>query len=180
MNMPNVINIRDDRHMRSLTGLTISQFDIMCSVFSEVYKEQKEQEYEEQMLAGIRQRAMGGGRKGKLRTIADKLLFELYYFKQYPTFDALGTQFDLCRSKAHENFYYLLPILHKTLVNLEVMPHRTFDTVQEMKAAFEGVDQLLIDATERAHRRPQDEKEQKERYSGKKKSHDKKHNYFLC
>lgn len=59
--------------MRSLTGVTIAQFDILCDTFTQVYKEQKEQEYEEQMMAGMRQRRMGGGRKSKLPTMADKL-----------------------------------------------------------------------------------------------------------
>ena len=35
--------------------------------------------------------------------MAEKLLFVLYYYKTYPTFDVLGTQFDMVRSKANEN-----------------------------------------------------------------------------
>ena len=49
--------------------------------------------------------------------MADKLLFVLYYYKTYPTFDVLGTQFELVRSKAHENLHKLSPIFYDTLVH---------------------------------------------------------------
>ena len=38
-----------------------------------------------------------------LRELLDKLQFVLYYYKTYPTFDVLGQQFDMARSKANEN-----------------------------------------------------------------------------
>ena len=120
------------------------------------------------MAAGSRQRKPGGGAKGKLPTLSDKLLFVLYYYKTYPTFDVLGTQFEMGRSKANENLHKLSPILHKTLIRLEMMPHRDFKTPEELKAALKGVDQIIIDATERAYRRSQDKAKQREHYSGKK------------
>ena len=98
----------------------------------------------------------------------DKLLFLLYYFKVYPTFDVLGTQFEMSRSKANENLYKLLPVLYQTLVDLEVMPHREFATPDELREALDGIDTILIDVTERTHRRPQDNQKQREYYSGKK------------
>lgn len=93
-----------------------------------------------------------------------------YYYKTYPTFDVLGTQFAMVRSKAHENLHKLSPVLHKTLVRLEMMPHREFTTPEEFKSALKGADRLIIDATERAYRRSQDDAKQREHYSGKKKS----------
>ena len=50
------------------------------------------------------------------------------------------------------------------------MPSRELGTPEDFKAALAGVDQLIIDATERAYRRSQDEAKQREHYSGKKKS----------
>ena len=108
--------------------------------------------------------------KGKLLTILDKLLFVLYDYKTYPTFDVLGTQFDMVRSKAHENLHKLSPVLHNTLERLAMMPHREFKTPEELKSALQGADRLIIDATERAYRRSQDDAKQREHYSGKKKS----------
>ena len=100
--------------------------------------------------------------------MAEKLLFVLYYYKTYPTFDVLGTQFDMVRSKANENLHKLSPLLYDTLVYLELMPHREFDTPEAMKAALQGIDQVIIDATERAYRRSQEDAKQREHYSGKK------------
>lgn len=166
-----IIAIRDDRHMRSLTGLSVRQFEILLSAFVYVYEEMREQAYEAAVAAGERKRGLGGGQKGRLRTIADKLLFVLYYFKVYPTFDVLGTQFGLDRSKAHENLYKLVPVLYQTLVELEMMPAREFASVEEMKAALQGIDSVIIDVTERVMRRSTDAETQKEYYSGKKKRH---------
>ena len=102
--------------------------------------------------------------------MADKLLFALYYYKTYPTFDVLGTQFEMARSKAHENLHKLSPILYDTLVYLDLMPYRELATPEELKVALQGVDHLLIDATERAYHRLQEDAKQREHYSGKKNS----------
>lgn len=163
-----VIKIRDDRHMRALTGLSIEQFNQLLPTFSQVYKEVEWKTYEEGVASGERQRKPGGGAKGKLAEMEDKLLFVLYYYKIYPTFDAFGTQFDLARSKAHSNLYKLSPILHKTLVRLEMMPHRQFATPEELKSALGDVSQVIIDVTERNFRRSQNNEQQQEHYSGKK------------
>ena len=164
-----IIKIRDERHMRSLTGLSIKQFDTMLSAFTFVYEEMRDKAYEESVKAGERQRCLGGGQKGRLQEMADKLLFVLYYFKVYPTFDVLATQFGLSRSKAHENLYKITPVLYQTLVDLEMMPKREFKDVKEMKSTLEGIDQVIIDATERTMRRSVDNEKQKAYYSGKKK-----------
>jgi hypothetical protein len=164
------LQIRDERQMKALTGLSQAQFDHLLSVFRDIYQATQQQTYEKGIAAGTRRRKPGGGCKGKLPTMADKLLFVLYYYKTYPTFDVLGTQFAMARSKAHENLHKLSPILYETLVHLELMPYRELATPEELKAALQGVAHLLIDATERAYHRSQDDAKQREHYSGKKNS----------
>lgn len=127
-----VIQIRDDRQMRALTGLSQKQFDALLAEFTAVYEERRWRAYEQGATAGKRQRKPGAGQKGKLPTPADKLLFVLYYYKTYPTFDVLGTQFGMVRSKANENLHRLSPVLHETLVRLGVMPHREFVTLAQL------------------------------------------------
>lgn len=166
-----VIKIRDDRHLRSLTGLSQHQFNQLLPTFTSVYQETQHEAYDTGLAAGTRQRQPGGGAKGKLPTIADKLLFVLYYYKTYPTFDVLGTQFGMARSKAHKNLHKLSPLLQTTLGRLGMMPQREFKTPEELKAALSGIDQVIIDATERAYRRSQDNATQREYFSGKKKGH---------
>ena len=162
--------VRDDRQMKALTGLSQAQFDSLLPVFSAIYQATQRQRYEEGRRSGTRRRKPGGGTKSKLPTMAEKLLFVLYYYKTYPTFAVLGTPCDRGRSKAHENLHKLSPIVYDTLVHLGMMPHREFGTPDDLKAALQGIDQLIIDATERAYRRSRDDAKQREHYSGKKKS----------
>jgi hypothetical protein len=163
------LTIRDDRQMKALTGVSQAQFDFLLPVFSHVYQETQQKRYEDGVEAGERSRKPGAGIKGKLPTMSDKLQFVLYYYKTYPTFDVLGSQFEMVRSKANENLYKLSPILYDTLVLLDLMPYRELRSPEVLREALAGVDQLIIDATERAYRRSQDDATQRAHYSGKKK-----------
>ncbi|MCA1837807.1 MAG: transposase family protein [Actinobacteria bacterium] len=154
--------------MKALTGLSQAQFDHLLPVFTDLYQAAQQQTYERGVASGTRRRKPGGGAKGKLPTMAEKLQFVLYYYKTYPTFDVLGTQFEMARSKANENLHKLSPILYDTLVHRELMPYRELATPEELQAALQGVEQLIIDATERAYHRSTDEAKQREHYSGKK------------
>src|SRR3989442_3394488 len=160
--------IRDDRQMKALTGLSQTQFDHLLPVFNDLYQAAQQHTYENGVASGTRRRKPGGGSKGKLPTMADKLQFVLYYYKTYPTFDVLGQQFEMARSKANEHLHKLSPILYDTLVSLELMPYRELSTPADLKATLQGMDQVIIDATERAYRRSQDDAKQREHYSGKK------------
>ena len=162
------LQIRDERQMKALTGLSQAQFNDLLPVFSDIYRATQQQTYETGVASGTRRRKPGGGSKGKLPTMGEKLLFVLYYYKTYPTFDVLGTQFAMARSKAHENLHKLSPILYDTLVHLDLMPYRALSSPEELKAALQGGDRLLLDATARADHRSQDETKQREPYSGKK------------
>lgn len=163
--------IRDDRQQRALTGVSEEKFAVLEKAFAQVLQEERERVYQEQQAQGKRQRALGGGQKGKLSTPGEKLLFILYYLKVYPTFDVLGAHFGLARSTACETVHGLLSILCKTLVKLGVFPHREFKTVAEFRQACHDIETLLIDATERPHCRPAEAAEQQDLYSGKKKRH---------
>ena len=74
----------------------------------------------------------------------------------------------ICAVEANENLHKLSPLLYDTLALLDLIPYREFDTPEAMKSALQGIDQVIIDATERAYRRSQDEAKQREHYSGKK------------
>ena len=82
---PMSLHIRDDRQMKALTGLSQAQFDHLLPVFSDMYQVSQQQTYAEGVESGTRMRKPGGGSKGKLPTIADKLLFLLYYFSRPPS-----------------------------------------------------------------------------------------------
>jgi len=162
--------MRDNRQMKALTGLSQDPFAFLLPVFSNLYQAAQQKTYADGLQSAKRRRQPGGGAQGKLPTIADNLQFVLYDYKTYPTFDVLGQQFDMARSKANENLHNLSPILYDTLVHLELMPYRDLATPEDLKAALQGVDRLLLDATERLYHRSSDEAKQREHYSGKKNS----------
>jgi hypothetical protein len=162
-------NIQDERLFKALTGVSRTEFQQLLPVFTTSYQELQQEKYETEKAT--RQRQSGGGQKGKLPTMELNLFFILYYWKVYPTYDVLGFQFGLDRSKACTNVQALWPVLERTLEKLEVLPVRSFSSVEDLQAAFEGIQDLLIDATERSHYRPKDESEQRKKYSGKKKRH---------
>jgi hypothetical protein len=53
-------------------------------------------------------------------------------------------QFGMARSKANENLHKLSPILYDTLGHLGLMPYRELATPEDLKAALQGVDRLLV------------------------------------
>jgi len=69
--------IRDDRQRKALTGLSQAQFDHLLPVFSDMYQATQPQTYEKGVASGTRRRQPGGGSKGKLPTMAEKLQFVL-------------------------------------------------------------------------------------------------------
>ncbi|GBC62002.1 DDE transposase family protein [Desulfonema ishimotonii] len=168
--MSATFSIRDSRQLKALTGTSEEQFEKLKEKFSEFYEELRRKAYEEAVERGERKRKRGGGRKGVLPTIEDKLLFLLYYLKNYPTFDVLSSIFNMSRSKACENIHNLFPVLHETLSRIGVLPHREFANVEEMRKVFENIEQIIIDATERPHHRPKNNEKQSSMYSGKKKN----------
>jgi len=169
------LQIRDERQMKALTGLSPAQFDHLLPFVSTIYETTQQKTYAAGVASGTRRRKPGGGSKGKLPTMTEKWQCVLSYYKTYPTFDVLGTQFAMARSKAQENLHKLSPILYDTLVHLDLMPSRELSSPEEWKAAVPGGDRLLIDATERAYHRSTEDAQQREPDSGKKTAHAQEH-----
>src|SRR5438128_6185741 len=69
--------IRDDRQMKALTGLSQAQCDSLLPVFTDLYQAARQQTYDNGVASGTRRRQPGGGSKGKLPTMAEKLPFVL-------------------------------------------------------------------------------------------------------
>jgi len=162
-------DIRNDRQFKALTGMSRTEFEEFLPTFTTAFEELRQETYESQRAT--RQRKPGGGPKGKLPTMSQKLFFILYYWKVYPCFDVLGFQFDMDGSKACTNVHALWPVLKRALAKSGVLPAREFASVEELRDAFAEISDLFIDATERPHARPQDEEEQRKKFSGKKKRH---------
>jgi len=152
----------------SATSHTHEEFERLLAEFSQCYR----MKYSQLTVEGkLRQRQSGGGRKGTLDSMADKLLFILVYQKTYPLQTMQGLHFDLSQPSANGWIHRLLPILQETLSNLGMTPERKGAAVAASEWFNELSADLLIDGSERRRQRPQDEQEQSDHYSGKKKTH---------
>jgi hypothetical protein len=73
------LHIRDDRQMQALTGWSQDQFDHWLPFFSALYETTQQKTYADGVESGTRRRKPGGGSKGQLPTMAEKLQFVLSY-----------------------------------------------------------------------------------------------------
>jgi hypothetical protein len=87
--------LKNDRQMRELTGINLKAFNAPVPSFTDACQDSLIQ------AKSWRMRALGGGRKSKLETIDDRLLFILIYFKCYSTLDVMGSMFDFSRSTSY-------------------------------------------------------------------------------
>src|ERR1017187_6315831 len=161
--------------LHRLTGLTVAEFERLCEQFASQYERLVVQP---RVTAKHRVRAMGGGQKGALPEVADKLFFILLYTRIYPLLIVQGLFFGIAESKACRWVGILLPVLDASLGSAHVRPKRAKgQSLEEIIEAFPDLQELgvLIDGTERPIRRPKEPTKQKEDYSGKKKRHSRKH-----
>lgn len=157
------------KELLAATGLKADEFEALLSVFAQTYAVSYPAE---QTVDGQpRQRRRGGGGKATLSAIEDKLLFILVYEKTYPLQTMLGVQFGLSQGRANIWIHRLLPVVHQALARMKLTPERDGQAVAASELASEGGADLLIDGTERRRQRPQDDVQQQEQYSGKKKAH---------
>src|SRR6202008_1427193 len=118
-----------------------------------------------------RQRAVGGGCKGRLEQPEDKLLFLLVYLKTYPLQAVMGELFDLSTPRVNYWIHRLLPVLRSALDDLGVLPERDPRRFARAQGASGKAPRLIIDATERRRQRPKNPEKQARFYGGGKKKH---------
>lgn len=160
--------LKNERLTLALTGLNSKEFIDFLSVFAKAWREKKTEQH---ILNSTGQRAIGGGRKGFLKSMPEKLFFILFYFKCYPTYDVLSFFFNCNRSNAFHRREELGVILESALGKKMVLPERQMRSVEDFLKAFPEAKEVFIDGTERPTQRPKDKDEQKNKYSGKKKRH---------
>lgn len=154
---------------RAMTSLDRSEFEKLCSVFSEVWNEHTHQHEKDPTK---------GGRNPSLKTIQDRLFFILFYLKVYPLQEVLAHLFGMSQGQANFYIYELSTVLRETLKKMGHLPTRI---PEEMLArlAEEESQNFGIDGTERRIERPKDSIYQKRYYSGKKKAHTLKNNLVV-
>jgi hypothetical protein len=159
----------DRRQFLALTGLTLSEFQLLLAAFPRAY--QRLYPTSQTTEGQPRQRSAGGGCKGLLHRPEDKLLFILVYVKTYPLQAVMGELFDLSQPQVNYWIHRLLPALQQALDSLGVCPERDGSHFAQGYAASEADPRLIIDGTERRRQRPKNPEKQALHYSGKKKTH---------
>lgn len=157
------------RAFLAATGLSNEEFVCLLPTFEQCYQAALPQK--PRPTKKKKQRAIGGGRKSKLHTSEDKLLFILVYQKTFQLQTMHGLQFGLSQGRANYWIHRLLPVLQQSLAEMGLKPAREGEPVATLKEAVEGGANLSLDASERDLQRPLDSEKQREKYSGKKKTH---------
>lgn len=157
------------REFLAATGLTHDEFARVLPAFVAAYavRYPPDQTWE----GKVRQRQRGGGATGVLSQMEDKLLFILVYQKTNPLQTMHGLQFALSQPQTNYWIHHLLPVLQRALAALGVAPERDASRIATSPLALEGAPDGILDGTERRRQRPTDAAQQKEHYSGKKKTH---------
>ena len=159
------------RTLRSLTGFNPKEFEGLLPSFGAAW----DSFVTEQAERPTRKRAYGAGRTAHLRILEDKLLFILFYYRQYPTQEAQGFFFGMSQAQANEWIHRLSGLLNQALGYEMQLPERRAANLEAVLSACPSLE-FIIDGTERPINRPKDKDKQKSYYSGKKKSHTVKNN----
>lgn len=157
------------RKFISLTSLTPEEFEYVLPVFEKVYQQVFSDT--KTKTGQTRERKSGGGRKGTLASIEQKLLFALVYQKSYPVQSIMGELFGMGQPQANEWIHTLLPILKQALDDLGYEPERDPKKFKKSEQGQTDASVAIIDGTERRRQRPKEAKKQTLHYSGKKKIH---------
>lgn len=158
---------------KSFTGVTVQAFEKLLPAFRQAYQDDLDRRDVQRKVP--RQRQRGGGSKGALPNVEDKLVFILCYFRLYPVQVLQGYLFGMGQPQANEWIYRLTPILNQALGYQKQLPARQSREIEQVLAACPGLE-FIIDGAERPIRRPKDPDRQRQNYSGKKKRHTIKNN----
>jgi hypothetical protein len=164
--------VKKPRVFKSITGLSIEEFDQLLQKFAPAWVEHEHQRLERPN----RKRAIGGGRKYTLK-LKDQLVMVTCWLRLYLNTEAMGFFFGVDKSTVSRNCRRLLKVLQalgeETLGWPEPPQRGQGKSVEQ--ALREYPDLLaIVDATEQRVQRPGDDERQRRHYSGKKKAHTRK------
>jgi hypothetical protein len=152
---------------RSLTGLTVPEFDQISTEMDSKYEE-----YERRRLSRRkRKRDVGAGRPFKLKP-RERLLMLLVYYRLYITYALSGFLFDLDQSNVFRDLNILESLLKECIPLPKKIYKRTkrLRTIDEVEQYFPGF-KAFIDSTEQEIPRPKNKRKRKSYYSGRKRKH---------
>ena len=157
------------REFLAVTSITDEEFQALLPTFEKCYELLLPPK--PKAIKKKKQRARGGGRSAKLSSLSAKLLFILVYQKTAPLQTLHGLQFGMSQGQVNYWVHRLLPVLQMSLDQMGIKPLRNGAEVRASIEANEGGANLSLDAAERLLQRPVNEEKQREKYSGKRKTH---------
>lgn len=160
------------KSFRSLTSLSLEQFDELLVYFSDAH-DYYLSKYELNGKPRKNLRRFVIYANSPLPTVEDRLFFILVYLKNNPLQEYHAACFKMDQKLCNVFIHGLRRILDFCLTDAEVMPaqkQKEFDR-QLNSLSGDAVPILLHDGTEREIPRPANDEEQRENYSGKKKKH---------
>jgi IS5 family transposase len=160
------------RVFKSITGLSIEEFEQLYQRFAPVWVEHEHQ----RLKRPHRKRAIGGGRKYALK-LKDQLVMVSCWLRLYLNTEAMGFFFGVDKSTVSRNCRRLLKVLRA--LGDETLgwpdPPKRGQGKNVEQALREYPDLLaIVDTTEQRVQRPGDDERQRRHYSGKKKAHTRK------
>lgn len=134
-----------------MTGVNVKEFEVICQCVQPLWDE---------LIAA---KKSCEGRKSKFKTLADKVLALLLYYRTYVTHEFIGYLFDVDKANICRLFKKLEPLLAKKIT---IKKDRSLTPDKIIK--------LLADVTEQPIQRPKKKSKRQQTYSGKKKRHTQK------
>ena len=158
---------RNAKRLQALTSLRPVEFEEVLSHFVTAYA--ATQSATRTQAGQPRQRKPGGGCKGQLHGLEEKMLFSLIYLKTYPLQEALGLQFGLSQPQTSDRLKQLLPLMLTALTEAGYTPARDVAELRQRWPTAGSPSTVHLDGTERPRQRPKTPAKQRDHYSGKKK-----------
>ena len=140
------------RALRTFTSLDRSEFETLLPSFEVAWNAYV---YDHHITKKTRQRRFGGGRKARLASTEEKLLFILIYCKVYPLQEVMASLFAMSQGRVNEWIHKLSAVLKRALGHAQCLPERDPQNLEQVLAMCISVD-FIIDGTERPIQRPQD------------------------
>ena len=158
---------RKPKVFRTFTGLTLDKGNELYAKIEQQYPKQEQK----RLGRKNRKRAIGAGRKFQ-RSVKDRMLMALMYYRLYVVNELLGYLFGLDQSTISRDVKCIEPVIKSCIPIPEKMTKKTrrIGTLEELLELFPEM-KAFIDATEQEIPRPKNKRRRKNYYSGKKKKH---------
>jgi hypothetical protein len=155
----------------AMVGCSVEVFDKLLPYFEEAHDEYlSKYQLTGERRKGYRRYVMY--KNSPLPSMEERLAFILSYLKLNPLQEQHADLFGIEQKQCYQFVHGLRTILDNALEYAGCMPAQTNKELQKRLLEFDKEDKVLLhDGTEREIPRPQDQEQQKEKYSGKKKKH---------